>query len=178
MTFLRLHVIRTFKTSTRVILWAAICYSILNSLLKSASVPLKGAIPMAVAFTVILWMSLTPIYQEARRLLNLVGSQLLGIQTLDAVRSRRSGTREKHLIARPPGMTLLLIVDFLYSEKTVELTFRPLLGEWHSEYFKALNGSRLAKARWICVRYYWGFLKAMVLDRILEIIKFFTSLFK
>src|SRR6185503_686580 len=45
-------------------------------------------------------------------------------------------------ITKVPGTRLLTTVDFLFRPATVELTFKPLIGEWQSEYFEALNQGR------------------------------------
>lgn len=85
--------------------------------------------------------------------------------TNDKKRYRRSGLK------RPPGNILLRICDFLFSKKTVMLTFRPLIADWRMEYYEALDSRRRAKARWICVRYYWYFAKAFGLSKLYTLIK-------
>jgi hypothetical protein len=59
----------------------------------------------------------------------------------------------KSQLIKVPGAKLLLIVDFLFRPKTVELTFIPLIADWQSEYFEALNQKRKYKAHWIMFRY-------------------------
>lgn len=54
----------------------------------------------------------------------------------------------------------------------MELVFRPLVADWHHEYFDALNDLREWKACWISIRYYWHFAKAFGLSKIFDLIKF------
>jgi hypothetical protein len=66
-------------------------------------------------------------------------------------------------ISKAPGTRLLLIVDFLFRPATVELTFKTILADWHSEYFEALSQKRIYKSRWITFRYYLAFACAFVM---------------
>ena len=52
-------------------------------------------------------------------------------------------SRAKRIIA-PPGQKLLRMSEFLFSPKTVALTFKPLIADWQFEYFESLK----AKRRW------------------------------
>lgn len=78
------------------------------------------------------------------------------------------------VIGRAPGANYLLIVDFLFSPKTVEETFKPIVADWRTEYFEALNQRRKWKARWISVRYTYSFVASMGLTKIVSFIKIFT----
>jgi hypothetical protein len=80
-------------------------------------------------------------------------------------------TRKNAEISRPPGASLLALVDFLFSPKTVELTFKPLVADWRSEYCKALCQGRTLKARWISVRYRYSFLMAMSLSKLIALLR-------
>ncbi|MCI0662209.1 MAG: hypothetical protein L0220_14155 [Acidobacteria bacterium] len=75
----------------------------------------------------------------------------------------------------PPGQLLLSIVDFFYSPKYVEGTFKPLIADLQYEYFEALKSNRQWKAKWIRVRYCWAFAKAMGLSKALSVIKKFLD---
>ena len=68
--------------------------------------------------------------------------------------------------AATPGSMWLSLVDFLYSAKTVEKVFKPIVADWRKEYFEALKAKRMLKARWISFRYYWALLKAMGLSQV------------
>jgi hypothetical protein len=81
-------------------------------------------------------------------------------------------------IRKLPGMGLLRFVDFFFSPKTVEQTFKPTVADWHLEYIEALSQKRSWKARWINVRYTYQFLKAMGLSKALEAIKELMKAFK
>jgi hypothetical protein len=74
-------------------------------------------------------------------------------------------------ISKAPGANLLSIVSFLFSEKSVEGIFTPILGEWHDEYFKSLHQGRRIKARWINLRNRFHFIWVMGLSKIYELIK-------
>jgi hypothetical protein len=74
----------------------------------------------------------------------------------------KSRNTDQYLI-KAPGVRLLAIVDFLFRPKTVSLTFEPLIAEWHSEYFEALNQKRKYKARWITFRYRIHFARTFVM---------------
>lgn len=81
-------------------------------------------------------------------------------------------------IRNVPGTKLLLIVDFFYSPKAVEETFKPTIADWHAEYFEALKQEKFLKARWISVRYTYRFVLAMGLSQVFSIIKSFRSVIK
>jgi hypothetical protein len=72
--------------------------------------------------------------------------------SLKKMRGGYSATQKTRL-SKPPGTHLLALVDFLFSPKTVELTFKPLVADWRNEYFEALRQGRTLKAHWISVRY-------------------------
>ena len=81
----------------------------------------------------------------------------------------------KRPLTRAPGMYLLTVADFIFRPTTVELTFRPLIAEWQSEYFEALKQGRKYKARWITIRYRFAFactfIKAMGLSKVFSVFK-------
>lgn len=74
-------------------------------------------------------------------------------------------------VTRPPGTRFLAVADFLYSPKTVELTFKAIVADWQSEYFESLKQGRHLKAKWISVRYMVKFLTAMGLSKVLSFIR-------
>jgi hypothetical protein len=88
---------------------------------------------------------------------------------------RRRRTPE---IGSPPGAGLLAVVDFLFSPRTVEETFKPLIADWRFEYFEALKQSRVLKARWISVRYVYAFITVMSLSRLLSFLNQLKSVTK
>jgi len=77
-------------------------------------------------------------------------------------------------IKQAPGSRFRSIVTFLYSQKTVEEVFDPLIADWRFEYFEALDQKRRWKARWISVRYVYSLLMAMGLSRVFSFFKVFT----
>jgi hypothetical protein len=82
---------------------------------------------------------------------------------------------KKRLTKKAPGTNLLRFVDFFFAASTMEKTFKPLVADWRTEYFDALQQGRKIKARWISVRYMWAFMLAMGLSRIMALFKKFSS---
>lgn len=74
-------------------------------------------------------------------------------------------------IANAPGARHLILVDFLYSPRTVEETFKPIIADWRLEYFNALAEKRKHKARWISIRYSYRFALAMGLSHAYALIR-------
>jgi hypothetical protein len=74
-------------------------------------------------------------------------------------------------ITNVPGTKLLALVEFFFSPRTVEQTFKPIVSDWHYEYFEALTVGRKWKARWISTRYRCAFVWAMSLSRVLSVWK-------
>jgi hypothetical protein len=78
-------------------------------------------------------------------------------------------------IQKAPGTRLLTFVEWLYSPKTVEQVFKPIIADWRTEYYDALNQGRVLKARWISLRHTYGFFKAMFKDKIFSFVRNFIS---
>jgi hypothetical protein len=101
------------------------------------------------------------------------------LRSLLRIRTRYSPYRPPKVyakrIARPPGATLLYIVDFLYKAKIVEETFKPIVADWRTEYFEALKQGRRLKASWISVRYRFSFIFAMGMSKLFSFFKSFIS---
>jgi hypothetical protein len=74
--------------------------------------------------------------------------------------------RPRSAITYAPGTTLLAIANFLYSPKTVKLTFEVLIGDLQFEYNEALKEKRRIKAKYIRVRYFFLFLANMGLSKL------------
>lgn len=70
-----------------------------------------------------------------------------------------------------PGSRWLQVVKFFFPPKTVELTFKPVVGDWREEYYGALQQKRFWKAHWINVRYNWIIIKTMGFDRLVTLLK-------
>jgi hypothetical protein len=68
---------------------------------------------------------------------------------------------EKQRIKQPPGSFLTEIADFLFCKKTFERVVAPVISDMQLEYCEALASGRSLKAKWICVRGYWCFFKAL-----------------
>ncbi len=80
-------------------------------------------------------------------------------------RRQRKGGR-KRITRNPPGAVLLSVAEFLYSRKTVELTFEVLIADFRLEYFEALKQKRSVKCAWIRVRYFFLFIANMGLSKL------------
>lgn len=74
-------------------------------------------------------------------------------------------------IGKAPGSRLLALVEYLYSPKTVEGVFKPIIADWRTEYFDALKEGNRRKAAWIRVRYTFGFVMAMGLSKLLSVLR-------
>jgi cell division protein FtsB len=85
-------------------------------------------------------------------------------------RARIRSTR----INRAPGSNYLWIVDFFFSPRVVEETFKPIVADWRTEYFEALNQKRVWKARWVSVRYNYSFIASIGLSKIFSFVRSLT----
>jgi hypothetical protein len=65
-------------------------------------------------------------------------------------------------IARPPGMLLDSIAEFLCSRRTYTEVFVQVIGDLREEHAAALAEGRIWKARWVRVRATLGFAEAML----------------
>lgn len=70
--------------------------------------------------------------------------------------------RNIKMITTPPGSKIISVIKFIYSRKTIERIFTPILSDWLEEYFKALHEKAHWKARWINMRYRLTFLGTML----------------
>ena len=59
------------------------------------------------------------------------------------------------------GSFALHLVEFLYSQETVDAVFKPIVGDWHEEYFEALFRKQIWKSKWINFRYIYTFIMAL-----------------
>jgi serine/threonine protein kinase len=92
----------------------------------------------------------------------------IGDEKLYAVRPTQGALS----ILSPPGRKLLSIAEVFFSPKMVTVTFKPLIADWQSEYFEALNKKR---GKWhlamISIRYYWYYAKACGLSTVAKFFK-------
>jgi hypothetical protein len=79
------------------------------------------------------------------------------------------------LISKEPGASLLRIAQYLYSPKTIEKTFEPLIADWRTEYLEALGRGHNLKARWISARYTYSFVMVMALSKVYSLLKSLRS---
>ncbi len=74
-------------------------------------------------------------------------------------------------ISKTPGSRLTKTARFFYSPKTVKRVFEPIYADFMEEYTVALAAGHRWHARWVCVRYYWSFAKAMGLFGLVNLAK-------
>ena len=81
-------------------------------------------------------------------------------------------------IIMPPGTYFSKIIGFIYSKKSKERIFDPIISDMHQEYFEALDQGRKWKMHWIHIRGIMNILIAtiydlpfFVLDKIINILK-------
>lgn len=79
--------------------------------------------------------------------------------------------RRQVKLTRPPGQRLLRVTSLLFSPKTIALTFKPLIADWHAEYFEAIKNGHHLHARLISLRYYWYYAKACGLSKFAKLFK-------
>jgi hypothetical protein len=70
-------------------------------------------------------------------------------------------TNDKLGIYNTPNYYFSKTSNFFFSIKTQKDTFEPIVADWQEEYFEALHKKEIWKARWINVRYTYGFIMAM-----------------
>jgi hypothetical protein len=114
------------------------------------------------------------IFRFVLRVISLLANSRSLIPTLFSKLSHLRSAR-KARINKPPGTVLLSIVDFLYSPKIVEETFKPIAADWRTEYFDALKQTRDWKAKWISIRYTYRFILAMGLSKFFSVVRGFIS---
>ena len=80
-------------------------------------------------------------------------------------------TRQESRITSAPGTKLIAFIRLIYSAKTVERIFDPIYADFCEEYFAALDAGEKWHARWIQVRYYKDFVKAVSLFGVVRLAK-------
>jgi hypothetical protein len=81
-------------------------------------------------------------------------------------------------VARPPGARLHEWASFLYSNKTRERVFDPMLADMREEYFEALAKGRKWKARWEVLKYYGQFARVIPFHALVAIGKQIVEIWK
>ena len=72
----------------------------------------------------------------------------------------RLASRRK--VRRPVGSSLRGVAEFVFSKKSCEQIYDPLVSDLRIEYFEALAANRRWKARWVRARGYGSFLTAVL----------------
>jgi hypothetical protein len=67
-----------------------------------------------------------------------------------------------------PGTLLAASAGFIFSAKTNERIFKPIISDMQIEYWKAVAAGLCVKANWVRVRGYWSFFKAIGLYSIMK----------
>jgi len=81
-------------------------------------------------------------------------------------------------IARPPGIFILRIINFIYSKKVAERIFEPILADMQEEYFEALSNSLKLKAKWIHLRSIFSIFIAIASQLSISVVKLFITIWK
>lgn len=74
-------------------------------------------------------------------------------------------------VSRAPGWTLLRLVSWICSPKTVKRVFLPAIRDMQYEHTEALAEGRLWKAQWVLVRGYCSVWSALVAQAPLSLAK-------
>ena len=69
---------------------------------------------------------------------------------------------ESKIIVRSPGSRLNKFSEFVFSKKTYEQIYQPIVCDMQEEYYEALATGQKWKARMVCARGYFSFFSAMV----------------
>ncbi len=77
-----------------------------------------------------------------------------------------------------PGSKLIGYSEFVFSKRSYEKVFLPIVSDMREEYFEALSQNRIWKARWVRVRGTSSFFAAMGLDRAFAFVSFFVKAWK
>jgi hypothetical protein len=65
-------------------------------------------------------------------------------------------------IVRPPGYLLYRVAELVFSERTCQRIFEPILADLHFEYFRLLEAGHAWRARFAIVRGCYAFVRAFV----------------
>jgi hypothetical protein len=101
----------------------------------------------------------------------IIGSLLLSASNVHWAFTYNNGSK----IVLPAGSKLHSFAGFVYSKKTLEMVFLPIISDMRQEYFEALSKNQIWKARWVRVRGTWSFFAAMGLDRAFAFVSFFME---
>jgi hypothetical protein len=149
--------------SRRLTLCIFLCALVVVSIIRSAPSSLVRGILLIIMSALVMMMSYD------------ITTALGIMRSIRPSKVSRRGAIRKSELHRPPGNRLLTIVDFLYSPKTIEETFKPIVADWRTEYFEALTQGRTWKARWISIRYTCSFIVSMSLSKVYALFKSFRS---
>lgn len=98
--------------------------------------------------------------RERARRRDLWGRRLGEFGQAATKRLMRLASRRK--VGRPVGSSLHSFAEFVFSKKSYEEIYEPLISDLRFEYCEALAANRRGKARWARVRGYGSFLAAML----------------
>ena len=105
----------------------------------------------------------------------LLSFKVLVRRPLKLISPQKLGNPKDPKIITPPGGRILAIADFFCSPKTMELTVKSTIADWHEEYFAALSQGRVWKARFVSMRYYCRFVKIFGLKKLAGVFKAFSK---
>ena len=96
---------------------------------------------------------------------------IIALVSVPIARFSRSKRSSNALITKTPGTKLMDWVRLCYSAKSVDKIFEPIYADFCEEYFAALASGHTWHARWIRVRYYKDFVKAVGLFGVVRLAK-------
>lgn len=103
----------------------------------------------------------------------MVGGEILA----DLFESWRAA-RAREIVTYTPGWTLSRWIEFLFSRKSVDQIFQPIIADMQVEYIDAIAARRYWKARWVAARGYATFWYALVLQVLALALQIFAPLAK
>jgi len=100
----------------------------------------------------------------------------LGATFTAEVKKKAEGAQGRIIL--PPGSSLRSFVNWVFSKKTAERVFLPVIADLQHEWMEAKGESRPWKARWVIIRGHWHFLTALGLQGAVSIAKRIFDIWK
>lgn len=91
----------------------------------------------------------------------MVAAVVVVILAIVAAMQSQKQSPEGQRISLPPGSLLNCLAELFCAPKTMQRLVDPIIADMQTEHCKALAEGRNVKARWIRIRGYWSFWKAV-----------------
>lgn len=92
------------------------------------------------------------------------------VVTQNALPEQQPAPPRRRTVTTPPGAKLLQIAEFVVTPKKYEEVFREIIEDLRVEYNEALSSKRHWKARYVRLRGYYEFWKAMGLEHVFRMV--------